>query len=97
MRTIVILVVLIILLALVRLLIADVARAVSGALRSEDAAQRRKQAFGAKSRGRLVQDPHTGSYVDEQIAVKSEIGGRVYYFESEQSRDAFLREQRKAG
>jgi YHS domain-containing protein len=42
----------------------------------------------------LVKDPETGRYIDERTAIKTDIKGTTYYFESAASRDAFLRKQR---
>jgi YHS domain-containing protein len=44
--------------------------------------------------GHFVRDPESGTYVDQNLAVKSVIDGETYYFESEQTRDAFLKKAR---
>jgi YHS domain-containing protein len=58
--------------------------------------ERRKAAKSgeAKPSGHFVRDPETGTYIDQNLAVKTVIDGETYYFESEQTRDAFLRKAR---
>lgn len=41
--------------------------------------------------GHFVRDPETGTYIDQNLAIKAVIDGKTYFFESEQTRDAFLR------
>jgi YHS domain-containing protein len=48
----------------------------------------------AKPSGHFVRDPETGTYIDQNLAVKTVIDGQTYYFESEKTRDAFLRKAR---
>ncbi len=50
------------------------------------------QPAAARARGgTLVQDPQTGTYVDPANAVSAKVRGTVHYFESEASRDAYLK------
>ncbi len=42
---------------------------------------------------KLVQDPQTGTYIDPAHAIRATVGGTIHYFESEESRDAFLRSE----
>ena len=89
MRNIIILVLIIVALAIVRSLIGDVSRAVSKAMKSE-----KKPGAAEKPRGktgRFVKDPHTGAYIDEETAIRAEIDGEAFYFESSETRDAYLR------
>jgi YHS domain-containing protein len=44
--------------------------------------------------GHFVRDPESGTYVDQNLAIKTVIDGQTYFFESEQTRDAFLRKAR---
>ena len=89
MRVVIILVLIIIAVGMVRLLVGDVVKAVSKSMKSKpDPAEDRGQATSA---GRLVKDPETGHYIDERTALKAEIKGKTYFFESTASRDAFLR------
>jgi YHS domain-containing protein len=41
--------------------------------------------------GHFVRDPESGTYIDQNLAIKTVIDGQTYFFESEQTRDAFLR------
>ena len=96
MRNIVILVLIIVALAIVRSLIGDVSRAVSKAMKSDKNETQAKPAASEKSKGktgRFVKDPHTGAYVDEDSAVRAEIDGEAFFFESAKTRDAYLRER----
>lgn len=92
MRVIVILVLIVVAIALARMLVGDVVQAVSKTLKSSPKAADDPQS-AAKS-GRLVKDPETGNYIDERTAVKADVQGTTYFFESTDSRDAFLRKQR---
>ena len=97
MRGIILLLLTVVALAILRMLVSDVSRAASKAFKGRGAD---KQASGAtdsdepRSAGRLVRDPHTGAYVDEASALKHRIGEKTFFFESAESRDAFLRERR---
>ena len=44
-----------------------------------------------RSSGTLVRDPQTGTYVDPAHAVRARVGGTLHYFESESSRDAYVK------
>ena len=99
MRNIIILVLIIVALAIVRSLIGDVSRAVSKAMGSGKKKADAAPASGGKPKGktgRFVKDPHTGAYIDEDSAVRAEIDGEAYFFESAKSRDAFLKNRSKA-
>lgn len=96
MRGIILLLLTVVALAILRMLVSDVTRAASKAFRSRAGA---KQAGGGdsaepRSAGRLVRDPHTGAYVDEASALRHRVGEKTYFFESTESRDAFLRERK---
>ncbi len=41
--------------------------------------------------GHLVRDPVSGTFIDEELAVKEVINGQTFYFESKDNRDAYLR------
>jgi hypothetical protein len=94
MRNIVILVLIIVALAIVRSLISDVSRAVSKAMKPGEGKAEPGKASGKT--GRFVRDPHTGSYIDEASAVQATVDGESYFFESANSRDAYLRGRPKA-
>ena len=102
MRILIILVLVVVALALLRALARDVIKAVSKSLGAgEDASQRaarendgRAPGGSRRSAGRLVKDPVSGTFVDEATAVKDNIGGQTYYFESAENRDAFRRRER---
>jgi hypothetical protein len=89
MRTIVILILIVIAIGMARTLVGDVIKAVSKATKAPpDAPDGSRTATAA---GRLVKDPETGSYIDERTAIRAEVKGTMYFFESTASRDAFLR------
>ena len=97
MRGIILLLLTVVALAILRMLVNDVGRAVSKAFKGGGSG---KQAAGAggedepRSAGRLVRDPQTGAYVDESSALKQKVGDQIFYFESAESRDAYLRAHR---
>lgn len=90
MRAIVILVLIVVAIGLARMLVGDVIKAVGKTMKPPPGAPADPQTAAA---GRLVKDPETGSYIDERTALKAEIKGTTYYFESAASRDAFLRKR----
>lgn len=92
MRVIVILILIVIAIGLARMLVGDVIRAVSKTMKAPPDAPAEPQS--SHKTGRLVKDPETGHYIDEQTALKADVNGTTYYFESAASRDAFLRKQR---
>jgi YHS domain-containing protein len=95
MRAIIILILITVAIALVRMLIRDVFKAVGKSMGdSTDDSKRSADNQKQTTTGRLVKDPETGSYVDERTALKTEIKGQTYYFESTESRDAYLRKNR---
>lgn len=63
-----------------------VSQAVSG---SKGAAKRQNQ--GAGSAAKLSRDPQTGTYVDPRYSVSATVNGKRHHFESEASRDAYMR------
>ncbi len=80
-------------LAVVRNLIREISRLVLRAMRpdSRGSAARRDGSSGKAGSGRLVRDPQTGTYIDPAHAVRAKVRDTVHYFESEASRDAFLK------
>lgn len=94
MRAIIILILITIAIALVRMLIRDVFKAVGKTMATPKSGTGNPDTSddaGPATTGRLVKDPETGSYFDERTALKTEINGQIYFFESADSRDAFLR------
>ncbi|MDA1234636.1 MAG: hypothetical protein O3A53_07535 [Acidobacteria bacterium] len=92
MRVIVILILIVIAICLARMLLGDVIKAVGKTMKAPPDAPAAPSA--GSTAGRLVKDPQTGSYIDERVAIKADVKGTTYYFESAASRDAFLRKQR---
>lgn len=92
MRAIVILVLIVIALAMLRMLVGDVSRAVSKAWKGGP--KKVDTDPEPESKGRLVRDPETGAYVDEKTAVRLEQDGKILFFESETSRDEFLKKRK---
>ena len=90
MRNIVILILIIVALAVLRSLIFDVGRAVSKAM-GNDKTPKSKPSEEVPRTGRLARDPQTGVWVDEAAAVSAEVDGARFFFESEASRDAYLK------
>ncbi len=41
--------------------------------------------------GKMVKDPHCGTYVASELAIRGKQGGETYFFCSESCRDEFLR------
>src|SRR5690606_4811204 len=93
MRVIIILILIVIAIGMVRMLVGDVIKAVSKTMKSAPDAEPVDPPSGSKS-GRLVKDHETGNYIDERTALKAEVKGTTYYFESAAGRDAFLRKHR---
>ena len=95
MRNILMLLIGIVGIALVRNIIREISRFVARTMGgSADAAKANASKGGrVPSGGKLVCDPHTGTYVDPAHAIRSTVGGKVHYFESEASRDAFVKAQ----
>ena len=93
-RNILLLVVGVIGLAIVRNLIREISRIVARKMRSEGSgptAQQGDSDAKTSGGGKLVRDPQTGTYIDPAHAVRTKVGNTVHYFESEASRDAFLK------
>ena len=89
-RNVLLLVIGVIGLAIVRNIIREVGRIVARSMGSKGA----KQGESVKPPGggrKLVQDPQTGTYVDPEHAVHAKVRGTTHYFESEASRDAFVK------
>ena len=98
-RNLLILVLITVGLALVRWLIKDVVRAVSQALglsgNSPAEANKEKSAPGSGTvTGHMVRDPVSGTYIDEKLAIREVVGGETLYFESRETRDAYLKKAR---
>ena len=93
MRNILLLVIGIIGLAIVRNLIREVSRFAfrSMSARSASKGSGGDSPAGSPTSGKLVQDPQTGTYVDPAYAVRAKVGNTTHYFESEASRDAFVK------
>jgi YHS domain-containing protein len=77
----------------------SIARSVQGLLglsnpSGEGGRRAPKRAEEAAPSGHFVRDPESGTYVDQNLAIKTVIDGQTYFFESEQTRDAFLRKAR---
>ncbi len=95
MRPIIILILIIVGLAMARMLFSDVTKAIGKALGPNERKKKAAQSDEPPPKGgRLVRDPETGSFVDEKTAIRANIGGKAYFFESEESRDAFARKQK---
>ena len=92
MRVILILFLIVIALGLARLLLGDVIKAVSKMMKKQSDTPADPPT--GSTAGRLVKDPQTGSYIDERTAIRADVKGTTYYFESAASRDAFLSKQR---
>lgn len=90
MRNILLLLVGVIGLAILRNLIREITRVAVRAMTGSKRNRAKSMDERPKTSGRLVRDPHTGTYVDPAHAVRAEVDGTVHYFESEASRDAFV-------
>lgn len=88
-RNILVLVIGIIALAVVRNLVREVGKLVSGSMGFKKTPQAQEKTARSPRR-KLVQDPHTGTYIDPVHAVKAKVGGTIHYFESEATRDAYV-------
>jgi YHS domain-containing protein len=80
-------------------LVISIARSVQGLLgltnpSGEGGRRASKRAGEAAPSGHFVRDPESGTYIDQNLAIKTVIDGQTYFFESEQTRDAFLRKAR---
>ena len=91
MRNILLLVAGVIGLAILRNLLRELGRFAARAMSGSKTAARRSDGSTVRSGGRLVRDPQTGTYVDPRHAVRTKIHGTLHYFESEASRDAFVK------
>jgi hypothetical protein len=100
MRNLILLVFLAIALAVVMRLLTGVIRSVAQLLGLAETGQDKGTAKTAGHKGpnggvgHFVRDPQSGTYVDEKLAVKEVIGGQTFYFESKETRDAYLRKAR---
>ncbi|MDE0126845.1 MAG: hypothetical protein OXN97_19945 [Bryobacterales bacterium] len=81
-------------LAIVRNIVREVGRVVTRSMGFKEGAKQRQAKAGATASRRLVQDPHTGTYVDPDHAVRAKVGGQVHHFESEATRDAYVKAAR---
>ena len=98
MRNLLLIILTVIALALVRWLITDVIKAVKKALSSSssestDGGGQATDGKEAKT-GRLVKDPVSGIYLDENVAVREEIDGEIFFFESRRNRDEYIKRAR---
>lgn len=86
-------------LALVRNLIREItrlmARKMAGAATKPSNGSEGGRSSNKARPGRLERDPHTGTFVDPKDAVKANVEGTTFFFESESSRDAFLADRRR--
>ena len=97
MRNLIILILIGIALAVVRWLVTDVVRAVKKAVApSREPADESADSGGSADgkTGHLVRDPISGTYIDEQVAVQEEIDGQMFFFESSQNRDEYVKRAR---
>lgn len=100
MRNILIIALIVIALALLRGLVSDVVKAVKKSVASPEGGSKDTRgatgstdANDAKT-GRLVKDPVSGTYIDENVAVQEEIDGQVFFFESSRNRDEYIKRAR---
>lgn len=95
-RNLLLLILITIALALLRWLVTGVVRAVSQALGGplRKKAGREPTQGPQTVSGHLVRDPVSGTYIDENLAIKEVIDGKTVYFESKETRDTYLREAR---
>lgn len=93
-RNILLLLITVIGLALVRNIIREVGKVVTRSMGFKEAAKQQQAKAGPQPSRRLVQDPHTGTYVDPDHAVRAKVGGTVHHFESEATRDAYVKAAR---
>ena len=91
MRNILLLLIGVIGLAIIRNLIREISRVAIRAMSGSKRAPASSKGEKPKTSGRLVRDPHTGTYVDPAHAVRAKVDGTVHYFESEATKDAFVR------
>ena len=93
-RNILLLVVGVIGLAIVRNLVREISRIMLRKVRADGSGPKAQQGGSdgqTSGGGKLVRDPHTGTYIDPAHAVRTKVGKTVHYFESEASRDAYLK------
>lgn len=86
-------------LSLLMRLVISIARSVQGLLGltnqpAEGGRRNSTRAGEAAPAGHFVRDPESGTYIDQNLAIKTVIDGQTYFFESEQTRDAFMRKAR---
>ena len=90
MRNLIILILVVIALAMARWLLKDIVGAVKKALNSSSDGPT-QSASGART-GQMVRDPVSGTYLDETLAFREIINGKIFYFESKENRDAYLKQ-----
>ncbi len=91
MRIIFILLLIVVAIGLLRMLVGDVVKAVNRSLKSDG--KKRAETPGPSddaSARRFVRDAESGSYIDEESALRVTIDGEDLFFESEKTRDAYL-------
>lgn len=94
-RNILLLLVGVIGLAIVRNLIREISRVMLRSMKPNGTGARADQGESKSTSGgggRLVRDPQTGTYIDPAHAVRAKVKDTEHYFESEASRDAFVKE-----
>jgi YHS domain-containing protein len=82
-------------LMVVKSIVSQIIGAVTKGLRSEtrrNGQNKREAQEAQRTSGRLVRDPVSGVYIDEQLAVKEIINGKPMYFESKANRDSYLKQ-----
>ncbi len=86
-------------LSLLLRLVISIARSVQAllGLKNPSGARGRPATGEATPSGHFVRDPESGTYIDQNLAIKTVIDGQTYFFESEQTRDAFLRKAQASG
>jgi YHS domain-containing protein len=90
-RNLIILIFIMIALAMIRWLVKDVIGAVKKALNSSSDGNARQSTSQTRT-GHMVRDPVSGTYLDETLALREIINGKIFYFESKENRDAYLRQ-----
>ncbi len=96
MRNVLLLIVGVIGLAIVRNIIREIGKVVTRSMGINQPSQRKGEKVDPPGNRKLVRDPHTGTYVDPTHAVRARVRGTIHYFESEASRDAFVKARASA-
>lgn len=96
MRVIFILILVTIGLALLRMLVGDVIRVFTKNMSRSPESGKGQTEAAADQAERLVRDPVSGAYMAEESALKAVIDGKLHFFESSETRDAFLKRKSRA-